>query len=287
MNDGNSLINLGDISKPATVLIEKISDAVGAVFRPSQMIRIARAEAESGKIRALGEIKISEIQERALSRIIQQEGKRQENIERISALAIPDLRPDAKPENVENDWLSHFFDKCRLVSDAEMQSLWGKLLAGEANQPGAFSRRTVEQVATLDKADALLFANLCKFVWKVGRNIAPLIYDQTLPVYQSAGITFGALTHLDTIGLITYNNLTSFMRKDLPKKITADYYGRCVEIEFDAESGNDVNLGKVMLTLVGTQLTSICATAPVDGFFDYVRKTWEESYRYKLSLPPG
>jgi hypothetical protein len=29
MADGNSVINLGDLAKPATVLIEKISSAVG------------------------------------------------------------------------------------------------------------------------------------------------------------------------------------------------------------------------------------------------------------------
>ena len=75
MTNGNSLINLGDISNPATVLIEKISDAVGAVFLPLQIKRIARAEVESEKIRALGEIKLSEIQERALCRMIHQEGR--------------------------------------------------------------------------------------------------------------------------------------------------------------------------------------------------------------------
>ena len=33
-NFESSLINLGELSKPAAVLIEKISDAVGGVFKP-------------------------------------------------------------------------------------------------------------------------------------------------------------------------------------------------------------------------------------------------------------
>ena len=45
MSDSNSIINLGGLSKPATVLIEKISDAVGGVFKPYQIKRIAKAEA--------------------------------------------------------------------------------------------------------------------------------------------------------------------------------------------------------------------------------------------------
>ncbi|HLL76618.1 MAG TPA: hypothetical protein VK421_15295 [Pyrinomonadaceae bacterium] len=50
MSDGNSIVNLGDLTKPATVLIEKISDAVGGVFRPYQIKRLAHAEAEAEKI---------------------------------------------------------------------------------------------------------------------------------------------------------------------------------------------------------------------------------------------
>jgi len=46
MADGTSLINLGDLSKPATVLIEKISAAVGALYEPRHIKRVAQAEAE-------------------------------------------------------------------------------------------------------------------------------------------------------------------------------------------------------------------------------------------------
>jgi hypothetical protein len=35
-NFESSLINLGELSKPATVLVEKISEAVGGVFKPER-----------------------------------------------------------------------------------------------------------------------------------------------------------------------------------------------------------------------------------------------------------
>ncbi|MEO7859895.1 MAG: DUF2806 domain-containing protein [Nitrospirales bacterium] len=288
MSEDRPLINvdLGDITKPAVVLIEKISDAIGAVFLPSQIKRIAQAEAEAGKIRALGAIKISDIQKRALFRMIHQEEKRQKNIEQIIKLAIQDLRPDAKPEDLGNDWLAHFFDKSQIVSDAEMQSLWGKLLAREANDPRTFSRRTVELVSTLGRDDALLFTDLCKFGWSIEAGLSPVIYDKALPIYQTQGINFGTLTHLDDIGLITFNDLTNFKRMEYPKKVIVAYYGRRVEIEFSKEAGNDLKLGKVMMTQVGAELSSICRSTPADGFFDYVRTTWE-GYGYRLSLPPG
>ena len=56
-----------------------------------------------------------------------------------------------------------------------MQSLWARLLAGEANQPGTFSKRTVELVASLDKSDAQLFTGLCRFAWFVGED-CPLVF---------------------------------------------------------------------------------------------------------------
>ena len=134
MNAGGPLINLGDHTKPATVLIEKISDAVGTLYLPRKIKRVAAAEAEAEKIRALAAIEISDIQRRALVRLIEDEGKKQGNIEQISAQAIRNLDPDAKPENIDNDWLAHFFDRCKLVSEAEMQSLMGSTFS-ERGEP--------------------------------------------------------------------------------------------------------------------------------------------------------
>jgi hypothetical protein len=43
MGGNSSLINLGDLAKPASVLIEKISDAIGGGFKPWQTRRVAKA----------------------------------------------------------------------------------------------------------------------------------------------------------------------------------------------------------------------------------------------------
>ena len=154
MSEGNSLINLGDISKPATVLIEKVSNAVGVLYEPRRIKNKAKAEAESDKIKALASIELSEIQERAIHRMVDQETRKQENIESITAQAIESLDADAKVEELEEDWVAHLFKQCDTVSDKEMQSLWSKLLSGEASKPGSFSKRTVDFVASMDRAKA-------------------------------------------------------------------------------------------------------------------------------------
>ena len=123
MTDQKSLVNLGDWSKPATVLIERVADAVGAIFEPHQLKRIAKAEAEAEKIRTLANIEISEIEQRGLTRFVKEEGKKQENIESITFQAAEQLNDKARPEDLDDDWIANFFEKCRIVSDKEMQSL--------------------------------------------------------------------------------------------------------------------------------------------------------------------
>ena len=133
---GNSLINLGDLSKPANTLIEKISDAIGGLYKPFQIRRVAEAEADADNIRAVAHIEVTELQHRAMSRLFAEEAKKQHNIEAITLKALPDIKPESQPKNVEDDWIINFFDKCRLISDEQMQSLWARILAGETNSPG-------------------------------------------------------------------------------------------------------------------------------------------------------
>jgi len=169
MGDGNSLINLGELSKPANILIEKISDAIGGLYKPYQIKRIGRAEAEVEKIKALTKLEIDEIQQRALTRFVNEETFKQKNIEEIVNKALPNIDVYANPQEIENDWISFFFDKCKLISDNEMQIIWANILSGEANNPGTFSKRLINIVSSIDKNDAIMFTNLCSYTWNIGR----------------------------------------------------------------------------------------------------------------------
>src|SRR5690242_11123062 len=113
----NSLVNLGELSKPATVLVEKISDAVGGIFRPYQLVRIAKAQAEAERISAESQIQITDLQKRALHRFLHEEGRKQANIEAITQKAIPLLEEQGSPDQLQEDWVASFFDKARIVSD--------------------------------------------------------------------------------------------------------------------------------------------------------------------------
>lgn len=269
----NPLINIGELSKPATVLIEKISDAIGGVFKPYQIVRVAKAEAEAQRIETETQIEITDLERRAFARFMKEEARKQKNIEDITRKALPQLKESAEPEKVEEDWIANFFDKSRLISNDEMQNLWARILAGEANTPGSYSKRTIDLLSTLDRGDANLFTHLCGFGWNVG-NVVPLIFDVQNEIYTKQGITFNTLSHLDSIGLIQFDNLAGYRRLKLPKKFSVHYYGKPVKLEMPNDSGNSLELGKVLLTKIGQELAPICGSHPFNGFFEYVCEKW-------------
>ena len=267
-----SLIDFGKLSKPASVLIEKISDAVGGIYKPYQMVRCAKAEAEAEKIRAVSQIEITDLQRRALNRFVSEEAQRQFNIEEITRQAIPLLSATATPEKIEKDWIANFFDKSRLISDQEMQRLWANILAGEANVPGSFSKRTVNLLGDLDKSDAELFTSLCGFAWSIG-IITLLILDFQNSIYNNNGINFNSLCHLDSLGLIKFE-IAEYRRLGLPKQFAIFYFERPVTLIMSKGENNELKIGRVLLTKAGEELAVVCGATPVEGFFEYVYDKW-------------
>ncbi len=268
--------HVGDISKPADTLIRKVSKAVGGVFAPYQIKRIAKAEAEAAIIKAQTEIQITDLHRRAMHRFIEEEAERQKNIEDITAKALPQLAEGARPDAMEDDWVTNFFDKSRIVSDTQMQDLWSRVLAGEANAPGTYSKRTVNFLSDLDKIDAELFSKLCGFGWAIG-NVVPLVFDVQADIYNRNGISFNSLSHLESIGLIQFNNIAGFTRLKLPKKFVVHYYGRPLSLEMAKDADNNLELGNALLTKTGAGLAPICGSRPVDGFWEYVQDKWKQA----------
>ncbi|WFO51380.1 DUF2806 domain-containing protein [Aeromonas veronii] len=270
MSDGNSVINFGDLSKPATVLIEKISGAIGVIYEPTKIKRMAKAEVEANKIRVLGDIEISEVQQRALSRFVHEEGKKQENIESITYQATAFLDNSADPMAVDNDWISYFFEKCRNISDAEIQVVWARILAGESNNPGSFSKKTIEIISTLDKSDANLFTTLCSFSVR-GRSEFVLVLDYNDEFYKNHGITFPSLNDLEAIGLVKFNSSQNLALLRQPKIVFLNYFDIPIRFTLAQEHNNNLDIGAIILTRAGEELAPICGAKMNPEFLDYLK----------------
>ena len=271
----NLPMNAGDLAKPFDTLVKKIAKGVGTLYEPRRIRNVAKAEAEASKIKAESEIEITDLHRRAEQRRIEEEAKHQKNMEDIISEAEPHLNQDANPDVMDDDWIANLFDKCRIVSDEEMQSLWARVLATEANAPGTLSKRTVNLLSDFDKSDAALFTKLCGFCWNIG-YIVPLVFDEQMEIYNRHELYFETLGHLENIGLIQFERSTGFTRVKLPKRIVVRYYAKLLSLEMPEDTNNRLYMGKVQLTQSGEELAPICGSKPVEGFYEYIKERWKE-----------
>jgi hypothetical protein len=283
-------VDVGKLAEPATALVEKISNAVGALYEPTRIRRRARAEGEAevyaaeaeGKaalIRARTDIELTDLNRRALTRFLAEETKKQVNMESITGKALGQLEEGAEPQNMDDDWISHFFDSSRHVSNEEMQDIWAKLLAGEANKPGSVSRRTVSLLATISPGDAEMFTKFCTFCGYFGGQITPFIFElqgEESLIYAKHGINFDSLMHLDSSGLVRFDGIGGFSRGPFGSNTIVLYYGQPTRLNFSKDEGNDLPLGHVLLTEPGIELANISGAKRDPDFLAYLHERWRD-----------
>jgi hypothetical protein len=109
-----------------------------------------------------------EIVQQAMNVLVRREYRKQTNRNAVGQAALEDLRSGGKesisetlPEAIEDDWLNIFEKYAEDASTERMQTLWGRVLAGEIRKPGAYSLRTLRFLSEFSQADALTFADFC------------------------------------------------------------------------------------------------------------------------------
>jgi hypothetical protein len=266
-----------DLTKPVTKLVETVARGIGVLYEPVRIVREAKAQAEAVEIKAeadakalvihtKSEIKVRELAVRAGERIAFRELRRQENIERITAKALPLLPNEVAEQAVDPDWTAHFFDNCQDISDEQMQQLWARLLAGEVAVPGTFSLGTLALVRIMNKGDADLFTRLCSLVWEFSREPTCVIPDRHgLHALSGVHLKFGNLLHLDDLGLIRFTPNFAYRIELGHAPTTVAYYGKFHHLSMPGDNQSAqraVTLGEVVLTEAGMQLAGIAGAQP-------------------------
>jgi hypothetical protein len=199
----------------------------------------------------------------------------------IVEMACKDLHPDAKPEELNDDWMSYYFDKARLVTDEKMRIIWAKLLANEVNEPNSCSKNTIHILSIMNAYDAQEFMKLIPFYFTtnniVDRQVF-LIYNlEDIQFYQALDINLNCIINNDKLGLISYLSSSgiSFECKEV-----VFYYGKRI---FNVSSKNGfIDLGCVALTPEGKQLLNICEPVFNDRVLDNCIKAWN-NYKYEVT----
>lgn len=276
----DSLVDMRWLGKAATALIEKVADAGWIIYEPTHVRRMAKAESDKALTIAEGQLRLTEFERRGLLRLAASEGRNQENVETIVANAIPQLTTDANVEELDPDWVSNFFDKCKTVSNVEMRKIWSTLLAGEANSHGSFSRKTIECTATLEKSDAEDFAKLCSFVGIAGGPL-PLIYDFSEEPFTSHGIRLSHLRELENLGLVNIDFHGVHMVRMPENAISIRIGSKAYCVFGPPDKPFEFIHGRVRFTRVGEELFRIQQPTEIDGLIEHLFKHWKE-FGYKF-----
>ena len=280
---------------PAKALLDVILNTAGVDLEHHQPKRVAKDQAKAMLIKAQTEqkvelrrtqtkIKEADMLRRAEYRRFYEDIRHQANAEKLIAKTLPQLSQQARPHDIKPDFIANIFDKTRNVSDDDMQELWARILAGEANVPGTYSKRTVNALSDFDKFDADLFAKLCDFICVLAiddegsKYKTPLVFDERAPIYRQHGIAFVNLLHLDGIGLIRYIMDEGEMvgLSNFSGGVSVSYFDRRLVVKPGTPQNHRLSTGRIEFTRVGRELSKICSTKPVEGFWEYMKDYWKD-----------
>nr|WP_316638694.1 DUF2806 domain-containing protein [uncultured Roseateles sp.] len=247
------------LSAPLTKLIEVVATGFGRLYEPRSIRQKAQAEADALVILEEGKERVSQVQFRAAERRIAVEEWRQINIESIAEKAKDALPEEVSESPVSRDWVVRFFDDCKDVSDDEMQTLWGRLLAGEVARPGAFSLRTLQLLRNLSSLEANLFSRLCALVLDVDNGL-PFLTVRRHEFAASLGLNYSALRRLEDAGLTRNETLgvgLSAATDELLLLFSAGGGPLIYALPPKANPSTRIEAGTVQLTQVGRELAGL------------------------------
>lgn len=260
------------------VFIEKLSAGIGAIYEPIHIKKLAEAKAQKRKVEAQTDIEIVEMQNRAIERLLKNETRNQHNIESIVRAACDDLPPSADPLGMDDDWIANIFEKCKTVSNKQMQSIWAKLLSAEATSPGQISKKTIDVVSTLDSRDAYLFTQLCTFnLCHPKKGVFPLILSANDPIYMDHGINYETLNHLVSLGLIIVDYVSGFDLHTENTNMCFEYFQTKTQFVFENPKNiNKFGRNQVLLSRAGIELAPFSGATPSPAFLPYIFKKLAE-----------
>lgn len=198
---------------------------------------------------------------RKIDRLNYQEGKKQLNIESVTAFAADELRNEQSvtDEPLDEDWKTRFFNIAEDISNEEMQSLWGRILAGEIKQPKSYSLRTLELLKNLSKDEAEVFTKFAQL--KINSGDRNIVYNQDNGMFLKSefGITFSDRLLLTELGLIASEKNLEFSLEptETNKQTNILNYGRKGIVLYRNEQVPKQGIEVLLFTKTGAELSTL------------------------------
>lgn len=197
----------GEAAKNLSLILK---DNIGIVTDPLKSLTTGWAERINKRKdhKLTFELEKLDLIHRAQNRMILEQIRKQENLESIANQSLPLVNNEADLSQLDIDWIHFFANSCENIGDKEIQILWAKILAGEVNNKGSYSRKTLDILKTISKED-------CEIIEKVF-SVVISVYD----TYFIHGSAFGEipyihklpfnvleLQHLEYLGLLIIKSI--------------------------------------------------------------------------------
>ena len=272
MTDKNfSLLDLRAVSKPVCKLIDVVSGAIGLLYERRRITQAAHGQAEATVILAEADARAEEITFRSQERLRNREHRRQSNLESIVALAVEELPETVSEEPVNEDWIHHFVGNCADVGDKQMQELWARILAGEVESPGRFSKRFLEFMKCLGKHEALAIGEFYRYIWFVGtgeQRSAVYLNDSLIQMNAPSRrsepfVPYSLRMEMVHLGLI-HEDIS--LRVDRRGRVEFSYQDMCYFSEDNNFLPPEISVD--CLTTLGQELLHICKPTVAQEYLD-------------------
>ena len=281
--DAMDVKDLVGVSKPATKLIEVISAGMGKLYEPTATRKKADAEAYAVKAMSAAESEAAiikaeaqalahvrqleilangdaELIQRARLRVLTREVEGQCNVEAIAEQALEHLPASVSEAPVLDDWRRKFFLEAENVCDADLQLLWGKILAGETASPGSYSIRTLGILKSVSRSEAEMFRTFCGLASDQGHVVN--MGDSKLKEF---GLDYGSLLTLRDAGLLHENDNLHRHFRDLSDSVDSTIeINNGIIIELSAPNLRRMQIPCYPLTQAGRELRNLIPPNPCE-----------------------
>lgn len=180
--------------------------------------------------------------------------------------ALSRLRPD---------WLSGFIDTTSGVFDEQMQDLWARILAGELEHPGSYSKRTLSILRDLTQEEARTFERMAACV--VFSDDDAYLYDDA-ELNEQFGISVFDILNTENAKLLNAQALsleTSVREKNYPVL----HNGKEIMLATPIGKSGKLSYSVMQLTHAGRELLQV-ARSTING--DY----WTELQKRLAARTP-
>lgn len=207
--------------------------------------------------------------------------KRLNNQCKIAEIAINEASEAVDFSNnspVDDEWFERFMESAAYVSEAGMQTIWGKVLAGEFERPGSTPPTLIRILSEINQLYAKAFQIICSTAVDIYANG---IYDESLvflprnyDYLNEYGINLCALEELSCLGLLTLSPVLGFT-SNFPSSVNS------VTLTYGKESctfplkDNCIPFGIAILTESGNCLFKYTERIHLKNHFENIKKMIE------------